>query len=325
MMKTLNHFFLKFSSLQMFLIFALLTPSWVLAQITVDANLDKQKVFIGQTAKLNFRATILEGTKLQFPLLKDTITSKIEIRNISKIDTIRNSQDKEITLKQSIEITSFDTGYFAIPPLEFLDKTTNKKYATQALLFGVSVVPVDTTLAIKDIRGPISAKIPWWDYVKSYWWILLIIAAIVGFYFYNRSRKNKPKIELPKVKEIKPAHIPALAALQKLKDEAIWKVGEYKEYHSVLSEILREYLEKRYGLFALELTTDEIIISLKSVSIDSDSKARLKQVLFLSDMVKFAKEIPIEIENELSINNAILFVESTKQFVEPIKPKLEEV
>jgi len=130
---------------------------------------------------------------------------------------------------------------------------------------------------------------------------------------------------VPIIKEIIPAHITALAALQKLKEEAIWKEGFYKEFYSILSEILREYLEKRYGLFALELTTDEIIVTLKSVSIDSDSKSRLKQVLFLSDMVKFAKEIPIAPENEQSINNAILFVESTKQFLEPIKPNSEAV
>jgi hypothetical protein len=75
----------------------------------------------------------------------------------------------------------------------------------------------------------------------------------------------------------------------------------------------------------MELTTEEIIISLKTVSIDSDSKAKLKQVLFLSDMVKFAKEIPIAAENEQSINNAILFVENTKEFVEPIKPNTDKI
>jgi len=126
-------------------------------------------------------------------------------------------------------------------------------------------------------------------------------------------------------RSIIPAHVLALAALNKLKEEAIWKNGAFKEFHILLSEILREYLEKRYGLFAMELTTEEIIISLKTVSIDSDSKAKLKQVLFLSDMVKFAKEIPIAAENEQSINNAILFVENTKEFVEPIKPNTDKI
>lgn len=324
-MKTFSKIYFKFNLKKAIFLLTFILPVLLFAQVNVDANLNKQKVFIGQTAKLNLRANITEGTKLQFPILKDTITSKIEIRSISKIDTVRNNQGKEITLRQSIEIASFDTGYFAIPPMEFIDQSNNKKYATQALLFGVSIVPVDTTLAIKDIRGPIAAKIPWWDYIKSYWWILLVIAALFGFYFYNKRRKNKPKILVEEVKEIIPAHIIALEALHKLKEEAIWKNGAFKEFHILLSEILREYLEKRYGLFAMELTTEEIIISLKSVSIDSDSKAKLKQVLFLSDMVKFAKEIPIAAENEQSINNAILFVESTKEFVEPIKPKTDTI
>jgi hypothetical protein len=323
-MKNLNRTYFGQNIVLVALLFVLFLPFFVFSQISVEANLDKQKVFIGQTAKLNLRATIINGTQLQFPNLKDTLTSKIEIRGISKIDTIKNTAGKEITLNQSIEIASFDTGYFAIPPVEFLDKTTNKKYQTQALLFGVSVVPVDTTLAIKDIRGPIAAKIPWWDYIKAYWWILLVIAGLIGFYIYYKKRKNQPKPTIQVFQEIIPAHIIALEALHKLKEEAIWKEGAFKEFHIIISEILREYLEKRYGLFALELTTDEIIVSLKSVSIDSESKARLKQVLFLSDMVKFAKEIPIAAENEQSINNAILFVENTKQFVEPTKPTSEK-
>ncbi|MFN5794400.1 MAG: hypothetical protein ACK455_06365, partial [Bacteroidota bacterium] len=143
-MKTFSKIYFKFNLIKALFLLSYFLPDFLFAQVSVDANLDKQKVFIGQTAKLNLRANLTEGTIIQFPILKDTITSKIEIRSISKIDTIRNSQGKDITLRQSIEIASFDTGYFAIPPIEFTDKSNNKKYATQALLFGVSVVPVDT-------------------------------------------------------------------------------------------------------------------------------------------------------------------------------------
>ena len=68
---------------------------------------------------------------------------------------------------------------------------------------------------------------------------------------------------------------------------------------------------------AMELTSDEIMLIMRSQVIDNVSKDRLKQILSLADYVKFAKAQPIDVENELTLNNAFEFVKGTLREVIP--------
>jgi c-di-GMP-related signal transduction protein len=78
------------------------------------------------------------------------------------------------------------------------------------------------------------------------------------------------------------------------------------------SDIIRTYIEKRFGVTALEQTTDEIMRHTRTLeSIDDVLRNKLKQILMLSDMVKFAQELPLPNENEMSIDNAFEFVNRT--------------
>ena len=101
------------------------------------------------------------------------------------------------------------------------------------------------------------------------------------------------------------------ASLEKIKEEAIWKENKIKEYYSDITDTVRLYIEERFGINALELTSDEIIHVFKSQVVDSESKAKLYQILTLSDFVKFAKQIPIEAEHTLTLNNAFDFIKGT--------------
>jgi hypothetical protein len=94
-------------------------------------------------------------------------------------------------------------------------------------------------------------------------------------------------------------------------------------HHSAISEIIREYIEKRYQVHALENTTDEIMQSLRFHSIEPNLLAKLNQVLVLSDLVKFAKEKPLANENEMSLMNAVEFVKETKEIIEETKDNAE--
>ena len=126
----------------------------------------------------------------------------------------------------------------------------------------------------------------------------------------KKLKKNKPQeiiIEKPKI----PAHIGALETLEKIKQDAVWKDNKTKEYYSSIADTVRLYIEERFNINALELTSDEIIKVFKSQVVDSESKAKLNQILTLSDFVKFAKQIPIEAEHSLTLNNAFDFVRGT--------------
>ena len=120
----------------------------------------------------------------------------------------------------------------------------------------------------------------------------------------------------------------ALQKLEELKGKKLWQNDQLKEYYSNLSFIVREYIENRFQLRALELTTDEINSLVKGVSeIEKTEKEKLSELLNLADMAKFAKQKPIAVENEEALKNAFVFVERTaiKEEPETIEAKAEVV
>jgi hypothetical protein len=99
----------------------------------------------------------------------------------------------------------------------------------------------------------------------------------------------------------------------------LWQSGRVKDYYSELTEIVRWYIEKRFHVQALEMTTDEIISGLKTAYFVDENIHRLKQTLILADMVKFAKEQPLPADNDISIQRIEEFIKTTKP-----EPELEE-
>ena len=122
-----------------------------------------------------------------------------------------------------------------------------------------------------------------------------------------RKRKSMPS-PAPKI----PPHVVANKALVELGHRKMWQKGKYKAYYTALTSILRTYISDRWGIGALEMTTDEIIIALRDVVMPSASRSDLIAILRTADMVKFAKAEPEAEENEENLNRAIYFVENTK-------------
>jgi len=276
------------------------------AQTEVTSGLEKKELLIGEQTRLLLRAQFPKGKHIQFPEIKDTLAKGIEILKKGNIDTVPGADSSRMTLEQKITITSFDTGYAAIPPFSFLDDKGNKLF-TEALLIGVHTVAVDTTRVFKDIRGVKSAPIPWWDYA---WYLLLLIPLALSYTLY-RYLKNKKKHPAPPAETPQPVidpYLQALSELEALKQEGLWQSGFYKEYHSRISEILKLFISRAFALQVLELTSDETLQLFSTVEKRPEPIRQLRQILLLSDMVKFAKQVPIGSENDLSMMHAVAFV-----------------
>jgi hypothetical protein len=289
------------------------------AQVEVHAVLDSNKIRIGEQTRLDlylrYDASTNKNLNIQWPQIEDTLKKEIEVLNITKIDTTIPDKARPNFIQQHIQllITSFDSGYYAIPPFEFvLNNDTANKLLTEALLLEVNSVPTDTSASkLKDIKAPFNEPFDWKWYLPYVYIALAILAAIIVIILIvRRIKKNKPVVIIPE-KPKTPAHITAFAALEKIREEGIWKENKIKEYYSEITDTVRLYIEERFNINALELTSDEIIHVFKSQVVDSESKAKLYQILTLSDFVKFAKQIPIEAEHTLTLNNAFDFVKGT--------------
>lgn len=308
-------------SILFFLLAAILSPFRSFSQdVRVNAVLDSSKIRIGEQTKLDIYVTYNsneKNLKINWPSFEDTITGKVEIVSKSSIDSTIPDKNNPAIIQQHQQyiISAYDSGYFAIPPFKFLiNDDTLHPQLTEALLLEVHTVPTDSTDAkVKDIKPPFGEDFDWKWYLPYAYWTLGIVAivALIIFVLYRLLRKKEEVVvkEKPKV----PAHIIALAELEKIKTELIWKEGKTKEYYSAISDAVRLYIENRFEVNALELTTDEIIKAFKSMVVDKESKEKLQQLLVLSDFVKFAKQIPIEQEHALTLQHAFDFVNGTKR------------
>ena len=134
--------------------------------------------------------------------------------------------------------------------------------------------------------------------------------------------KKKSLVPFKKEEPYLPPHIRAINRLNEIKLNKLWQSGKVKEYHSEVTETLRIYIEERFGIGAMEMTSGEILSDLKKYSDADIACDNLKQILIMADFVKFAKYNPLPDENELSMMNAYLFVNNTK--IEEVTEEKEE-
>ncbi|PLX06975.1 MAG: hypothetical protein C0596_12635 [Marinilabiliales bacterium] len=186
--------------------------------------------------------------------------------------------------------------------------------------------PLFTLFKIKDIdenmyETPFDFAEFWYyfkHYLKKYWWVVVILLLLVVglFYFLIYYKKGKKPV-IFKLKPDLPAHIIALDKLEKIRKEKIWSRGQIKEFHVQITDVVREYIENRYGIYAMEMTSSEILSAFENTSYLGDAdQIKLHQMLELADSVKFAKYQALQNENDLSLRNAFEFVESTKEIIE---------
>jgi hypothetical protein len=282
--------------------------------VKVSAKLDKTSILLGDQTVLRLSAELPAKTALSFPLLADTLSAKVQIVSAGKTDTITDPAKPGILMiSKGYVITSFDAGLQMVPSLIF--ESGGQKYATEALPLEVKEVKVDTTKAIYDIKQPLSVSYTFLDWLRDEW--LRIVLAFVGlaalagaWYYYKKVIKQKPVVK--KAEPLVPAHKIALDQLNALRDKKLWQQGKVKGYYSEMTDIVRIYLEKRYQIHAQEQTSDEILTALKGMKLSAESRASLKEILLLADLVKFAKAQPVAQENEQSLDLAIRFINGTQ-------------
>ena len=290
------------------------------------SSLDSTSIMIGDQIHYNIGITLPKDAFVQWPLYNDTITQNIEIINRSNIDTIATEHD--IMLSQMFVITSFDSGYFEVPVVDFkfafANDTTVFTASSMPLFLNVMVPVVDTTQAFKPIVSPISEPytigevLPWIVVITA-----VIIVIVLGIFYLSRRKKKQP-IFSRKAAPLLPPHIVAINKLEELRLAKMWQSGHLKKYHSEITDILREYLDRRYNFDAPEMTTYEIVSKLNELKVNKEALSKIENVMNLADLVKFAKSVPTAVENDLSLVHSTDFVNETKMVEEVKQDEIEE-
>lgn len=293
-------------------------PISVMAQQSsahAKASIDTTRILVGDQVGMKLMFSFPKGARIDWPIKADTLIKGITIVKATKIDSIP-AQGDLLTLSQRLTITSFDTGVYSIPALAFAymtqTDTAPQFVASDPILFRVNTIPVDTTKAFKDIRGPLHAK---YSFREALPWILvafvLIVLGVVAYYFWSVKKGNKPFFT-PDFKPKVLPHEAALQAIETLRLKKLWQNGQFKAYYTELIDIVRVYMEVAMGIAAAEMTSDEIMASLTKHTLKPDALEGLKQTLFTADMVKFAKAEPLPTENDKAMNACIDFIQTVR-------------
>lgn len=267
---------------------------------TVAARVDKTSILIGEPLQLTLEATFSKPHVLTFFQLDSLL--HFEILSRSKIDT--QSRNNQTTLKQTLTLTSWDSGAWQVPALSLAGV---KNIRTKPIAVAVTFTPMPPNQEyhdIKDIIGvPKPARTTW------YWYVIgAALLLLLGLLLFPK-KKRDAAAETAVMKE--GAYKQALKNLEALQSKAGL---DDKSYFTELILILRTYLQQRKGIHSFQQTTDDLSRQLQQLKLPNEDLKKLVQTLQLSDFVKFARYTVSEKERSEAwseIRKSIMAIEQT--------------
>ncbi len=296
--------------------------------ILVETNVDKSTITIGDIVRYTLLVKHSKDVQVDMPASGVNL-GMFEIQDYE----IKEPEKKDGMLVEVVtfQISVYDTGSYVIPPVlvEYQVEGDSLRQAMQSEEVAIRVDSVKPSEAddIQDVKAPLAVP-P--DYTLYYWigglaLLLLLIAATIYIYL-KKYRKGPVTFFAPPPP--RPAHELAYEALDGLEQSSLLTEGRFKEYYIRISEIIRIYLSQRYEIDVLEMTTYELIETLRKVyDIDAKHIDLIYEFMSTCDLVKFAKHIPADDDCRRIMTASRKIVDETKRiFIEPpaMTPVTEE-
>lgn len=260
-----------------------------------------------------------------FPELKsDALGPDFHVIAEGPEDTIQGEGRRQ-TLTKEYLITCFREGIYNIDrvPALYADKNIIDTLLSEKPLFLTVTLPnpIDTVMrTIYDVKPPEKAPLLVSEFSGYLLWIVtaMCFAAAVAWFIYRAASKKGAGREHSSAPRELP-HVLAMRELEAMHNLKLWQSGRYKQYYTQLTDIVRTYIEGRYGIGAMEMTSDEIMEAVGEVNLQRKNYGELRSLLYTSDLVKFAKHVPDGDYNEKAWYDACSFVEDTKEVPAEVK------
>ena len=290
--------------------------------VTFKAKLDSATLIMGKTTTLHLEITQDKAARGFFPGEQlDTLNAMVEIAERPAADTTDLGNNR-IQINRDLIIQSFDSGLWVIKPIPYVING-DTAYSNQLSL---KVLPVDVSQMkdIHDIKPVEDVPFNLLDWLPDYWWAWLLALLLIGggIWAYRKYYKKGINPLKPSKKRL-PPYEEAIINLQNLKAAQLWQRGQEKEYFTGLTDILRVYIDRRFDINAVEMTSSQIIDTLKKNDETRAVNEQLEMILEIADIVKFANARPLADDNEVAYQRAVNFVEATRPVVEQPDSKKE--
>ncbi|MCD6594385.1 hypothetical protein J7L68_01745 [bacterium] len=271
------------------------------AQVDVSAQLKPSFVELGDIAELTIAVNYPDTVKIGLFAPKDSVIAGFNVLGVSLDSVVKNGD----MLHQEIhyKLAYFDIHDQLIPPMGAVvihsDNSADTVLTQPIRVTFLSMLgdSASDSLDIKDVKPPRPVRFDYKKFAMNGFLAIAIVIALLAILFYLHLRKRGISI-VEFIAPRKPAWEIALMQLDALAESDLLETNEFKEYFDRLTDILRRYIEGRFGITALELSTTETMENLRDANLDLDRilAARFidttEELLRRADMVKFAKVKP---------------------------------
>jgi hypothetical protein len=267
----------------------LLLATPLAAQSRIATTVDRTSATVGDRITMTVTVEYPVGTRVAWPDSLDLAPFEAMDARIAPATQAGGTARSTATFT----LAAFELGELQIPSFDVEVVGTggeSETLSTEARGVEIVSVGVDESGDIRDIRGPLSIPMSLLRMLLLALVPLLLVAFLYTLARRLRSRDEEPEPARPALE--RPAHEIALEALAALEGSGMLERGEVKEYHIDVSDILRTYVESRFRVDALEMTTREVLQGLERAGVDDSFREGLSAFLDQCDMVKFAKVRP---------------------------------
>lgn len=297
---------------------------------TIKSSADSSQVVMGDI--VNVKVEVLKnshpGALVGLPPKLPADYYGLDLQAITADST--DMGNGRISLVYNLRFQAFEPkDILTLPPFFYAIGTDT--IVSDILSFKVMPVELDPSLGNpEDVQSltihpdapPVSIPLRWYDYVPDWWyWALIGLALIgLGIVLALMYKKNGPALFTPKY--VPTPYEVAIERLQNLKGRRLLEQGQPKAFYTDLIDILRGYLQGRFGINAMEMTSKQILQRVRRTPEIHLTASQMEQVLQLADFVKFAAAVPEADQGMRTFNSVQQFIESTRPVpVTPPEPK----
>lgn len=264
---------------------------------------DSNAMMIGDQLRLRLIVDAPKGVPVTMPDLQATLkTAAWELINISE-PTVEAQQGNVNRHEVDVIITAWEAGEKAIPAMTF--KSSDGSATSQIINIRIDAPAVVDSTYIADIKTIIAVPSNWLDY-----WLYILAAVVLillPYPLYLLYKKYKSGTLFPRTVPATPETI-ALNKLLALEQTTYLAEQKYSLYHSEATFILREYLQARFKVRALYLTSLDTMYAIAAKPQVVEHSKDIMEVLETADLAKFAKASPLAAANVFALNTIRNFV-----------------
>jgi hypothetical protein len=293
----------------LFLMTLLVVPTLTAQSLKATVRADSNAMLIGDHLRLLISVEAPKGVTVTMPDLASSLKASawelisLEEPKVEPLDGGQNMHQVEL------KVTAWEAGDKQIPALNFTanDAGAPQTASSQAINIRIDAPPVVDSTFVADIKTIIEVPTSWWDY----WLYFLIVGAVLllAYPTYLLVKKYRAGTLFPKAipETIESIALKKLAALE---GSDLLPKKQFVEYHAQASFILREYLQARFQVRALYITTLETMLTIGGHPQILPQRDAIQEVLETADLVKFAKASPLDAAHVFAIATIRKLVES---------------